>query len=1059
MHASLDPLRRVVAMRCRVASVALVASLLTFGLHARVAAAPAAGPTQPGGGYGTVTGRVQSAITEQSLNNARVTIAGTDLVTFTDEAGFFRFAQVPGGPVALHVFHSGFEPHEVPLDVLPGAVAHREVSLRTSTDARVADGVVKLDAFTVQASRETNAEAIAVNEQRFSPNIKSVVAADAFGEIAQGNIGEFIKYLPGIGADFADPNIISITVRGLDSNFTQVTSDGAQLASAHTGGSTRVFQFDQVSLNNVARVELTKVPAPSDPADSLGGVVNLVSKSAFEHKQAQLNYRVFVTGREGNLSLRRLPDPHDGRRHRVLPNADFTYTLPVNQRFGLVVAGLTANSFDERRVAARTYNTSLAGSGASVEKPFLQTFTLQDAPRFIYRTSGSLKADWRVTPDSVLSANLEHSGFRQYLGMNQLVVNTGNLATPAGGGQPLSFGPDFTRGATGRGALSLNGQFYNIRGATDRGALRYRLDNGRWQIRAGVSRSESDARFTDTADGHFYNTTTQLWGAPGFVGSAFSVNFLEVGDTGPRVIDIRDAQNNPVDVARLGSYRLTAGASLPRDVVDEVSTMDANVRRRIQRWEFPLTVGLGAAERTQKRDTRMQNASWTYNGPDGNPATNDSPVAYQLDAPTARGDLFGFNNLPWISNTKAFKAWQSEPRLFTQTAAQEVAAETYRINNSEAFEETVTAAYFESDARLFRSRLRVLAGVRYEKTVGKGQGALSEPTGVYRRDPDGSLAHDSRGNLVRKPEAGAPGSMQELTQTLFERAARAKRSYHGYYPSLHLTWNVTGNFVARVAYAKTYGRPNFNQIIPNATINDFDVENTESAGILGTISLRNPGLRPWSAHNSDVSVEYYTDHGGVFSAGAYYKDIDGFFMRRIKVATADDVAALALDPRYIGYQINTTYNLGRGHTTGVELSARQSLAMLGKWGRWFDVFANTTLFEDISDCHGEMVNAGATFRKKPVTVQAKVNYRGETRDAATTAMGPDAYQYEGARTTVDVNLIWILSRRLSLFASSSNALNDHPTADRRGSLTPDYAKRFREQRFGALYSLGIRGTF
>lgn len=1048
------------------AALALAASGgLSLPSFATQAASPAPGLAAGAsvrGARGTVTGRVQNVVTGQYLNNARVAVAGTELVAFTDESGMFRLTNVPAGPIVLRVFYTGLEAQEIPVQVPTGGSIDQEINLRTAAAyGPVAEKIVSLDAFTVMASRETNAEAIAVNEQRFAPNIKSVVAADSFGEISQGNIGEFIKYLPGISADFADPNIISITVRGLDSNLTQVTSDGAQMASAHTGGSTRVFQFDQVSLNNVSRVELTKVPTPADPADSLGGIVNLVSKSAFERKQAQLDYRGFFTGRKGNLSLGKQPDTHDGRSYRVLPNADFTYSLPVNNRFGVVVSGLSANSFDERYVAARTYTTNLASSGATVSRPFLQTFTLQDAPRFIYRTSGSLKADWRVTPNSVLSVNYEHSAFKEFFGMNQLVVNTGGNAVPTAGGQPLTFGPDFTRGATGRGALSLNGQFFNIRGATDLGGVRYRFDDGRWQIKAGASASASKTRFTDTEDGHFYNMTTQLFGAAGFVGSLFSVNYQDIGNTGPRTIDIRDAQNSPVDMAKISNYRLTAAASLPRDVSDQVQTMDFGIRRRTDKLSFPFAVEIGAAGRTQKRDTRMQNGSWTYNGPDGNAATNDPASPYQADVLYATQENgFGFKNIPWVSNTKAYRAWQRDPKLFTQTVAQQVAAESYRIDNSEAFEETVTAGYFEAEARLFRSRLRVLTGVRYERTVGKGQGALSEPTGVYRRDPDGSFAHDARGNLIRKPEAGATGSMEELRLTLFERAARAKRSYDGYYPSVHLTYNINANFVARLAYARTYGRPNFNQIIPNATINDNDVEgSSDPSAPLGSISVRNPALRPWTADNYDLSLEYYTDQGGLYSVGVYRKDIDGFFQRRIKIATAADLAELDMDTRYVGYQLNTTYNLGKGRTSGIELSARQSLGMLGAWGRRFDVFANTTLLEDISSFHGKNINAGLTFRLKPVTVQTKVNYRGETRGAAVAAMGPDAYQYEGARTTVDVNLVYTLTARLSLFASSSNALSDDPSADRRGSQTPEYARRFREQMFGALYSLGIRGTF
>jgi TonB-dependent receptor len=1000
-----------------------------------------------------ITGRVANA-NGQYLENAQIAVKNTTLQVFTDASGTYRLTDVPSGSVILQVLYTGLETREITVAVPAGGAIAQDIEL----SERVNGQPLKLDPYTITASREMSVAALAVNEQRFAPNIKNVVAADAFGDISQGNVGEFIKYLPSISADFADPNVISVQVRGLPSNLTQVTSDGSQLASAHTGGSTRVFQFDQVSINNLSRVELTKVPTPADPADSLGGIINLVSKSAFERKKAQFNYRIYLNGRQGNLTASRLPDPLDKKRYRVLPNADFTYTVPVNDRFGLVLSGISANSYDERHVAARVYNTSLANSGASVAKPFFQSFILQDAPRFIYRDSLSLKGEWRATPNSVLSVSFEHSGFLEYFGMNQLTANSGGNALPTAGGQPLTFGPDFTRGATGRGTLVLDGQYFDIRGATDSGNVRYRFDNGTWQIKASASQSKSTTRFDDTEDGHFYSMTTQLSAAPGFIGSPFTVNFLGITHEGPRPLEIRDAQNQAVDITAPKNYQLATASSLPRDVIDEVQTMNLSIRRRINRLAFPLALEGGAAQRTQKRDTRLQSATWTYNGPDGNPATVDPATPYLTGITADSRDAgYGFLNIPWVSNTKAYAAWKSNPALFTQTLAQQVAAETFRIGRSEAFQETVSAGYLELEARFLRNRLRVLGGVRYEKTVGKGQGPLSEPMGIYVRAADGSFAHDSRGALIRKPEAGAVGSLDQLRLTLFERAARARRSYDGYYPSLHLTYNIASSLQARLAYAKTYGRPNFNQIIPNATINDFDTAN--AAGVLGTINVRNPALRPWSAHNYDLSIEHYTNNGGVYSVGVYQKDLDGFFEQRVRVATAEDLTALDLEPRYVGYQLTTTYNLGKGHASGWEFNARQSLDVLGRWGRWFDVFGNTTLYKEISGLRGKTINAGVTFRLRPITLETKVNYRGETRRAAVAALGPDAYEFEGARTTVDLNLTYSLSARLSVFLSSSNALDDRPSADRRGSQTPEYARRFREQQYGALYSLGVRGTF
>ena len=51
-----------------------------------------------------------------------------------------------------------------------------------------------------------------MNEQRFSPNMKSVVATDAYGPMANHNVGEFLKWLPGVGVEYFANNITGNTV-------------------------------------------------------------------------------------------------------------------------------------------------------------------------------------------------------------------------------------------------------------------------------------------------------------------------------------------------------------------------------------------------------------------------------------------------------------------------------------------------------------------------------------------------------------------------------------------------------------------------------------------------------------------------------------------------------------------------------------------------------------------------------------------------------------------------------------------------------------------------------
>src|SRR5690606_1484362 len=143
----------------------------------------------------------------------------------------------------------------------------------------------------------------------------------------------------------------------------------------------------------------------------------------------------------------------------------------------------------------------------------------------------------------------------------------------------------------------------------------------------------------------------------------------------------------------------------------------------------------------------------------------------------------------------------------------------------------------------------------------------------------------------RRPEAGAVGSAEQVIVTYTERGAISRRSYQGYYPSAHFTYKLKDDVLLRVAYAKTYGRPPFTSIIPRTIINEVDwgEEEPDPDAAGGTLSVRNGALKPWSADNFDLSVEYYTPTGGVLSGGVFLKDIKDFFGNAARLATLADL--------------------------------------------------------------------------------------------------------------------------------------------------------------------------
>jgi len=264
----------------------LVAALLfAFGLAASASAQAA--------GTGEIKGRVQNIGNAKYLENVRLTVDGTNREAYTDQSGEYRLADVPAGEVKVRALYTGLDVEVKTVAVTAGQVTTLDFDL-TSRERYGEPGTVKLNAFVVQSNREYEGNALATNQQRFAPNLKVVVAADAYGNINEGNPGEFLKYLPGISVDYVAADVRTVSVRGFASNFTNVSWDGMRLTSSASGANNRIFEFEQVSINNVSRTEVVKVPMPENPADSLGGNINFISKSAFERKGAQFNYRLYL---------------------------------------------------------------------------------------------------------------------------------------------------------------------------------------------------------------------------------------------------------------------------------------------------------------------------------------------------------------------------------------------------------------------------------------------------------------------------------------------------------------------------------------------------------------------------------------------------------------------------------------------------------------------------------------------------------------------------------------------------------------------------------------------
>lgn len=982
---------------------------------------------------GSISGRVLNAGSGKYLTNTRVTVRGTEIQAFTDEYGAYRLNGVPAGEAQVEFFYSGIAPQTVAIAVAAGQAVTHDVSLGAASP----DDAVVLDTFSVKARRETNIAAIATNEQRFAPNIKTVIETDAFGDIAEGNVGEFLKFLPGVSVDYVAADVRTVSVRGFGAQYSSVSVDGFRMASASSGSSSRTFEFEQVSINNAARIEVSKVPTPSMPADALGGAVNLISKNSFEREGAQLNYRVYLnTNSEDALETSKSPGPGRKKSFKTLPGFDFDYTLPVSKNLGFVITGLSSNQFNEQH---RTENAWVFNQyGATVANPMLRNYVMQDGPKNSYRDSISAKMDWRISDNSSMWVGYQFNYYKSFFGNRNISWDTGSNSAPnPSSGVARTWGEDFTEGATGRGSVRHNGSFRDKLGATNALLAKYRYNANGWEIDAGAGASASRTWYRDGGRGHFSGVRTTLNGVS-------RVAFSDLDEERPGVIRALNAAGQEIDYNLIGNYTVNEGRITPVDADDQFRNLHLNVKRELD-LPFRASLKAGVDFRQQLRDIRRWDTSWRFNGADGIFGSGDENAGAYHDDKYGVYSAWGHDNIQWPNWYSLWDLFESNPNSFTQTADQARNAERFRIQNSYEMEETVTSAYLQADARFLQNRLNITTGVRFERTEDDGRGSFTPTVGR---------------------------TLAEVQATWVERGLAVNESYDGFYPSLHVSYNITDNLIARAAYASTMGRPDFANVLPLVRVNPDATEGDDGDGVLParSIEYNNTALKPWEADNFDLSLEYYFKNGGLISVGAFRKDIEGFFGSITRSATLEDLDRLGLDPSYVGFDITTTINADdSSRISGVEMNFRQPLDFIPGIGQHLDFFFNATkinLAGSQADFNGfieETANTGITFRRKPLTLRLNANYRGRQIRAAQTGSAYGAangfQEYYADRVTIDVNGEYEFSKRIKVFANVRNLFNVAQDLERYSDVSPDYTRLFRREKFGAQITVGMKGTW
>ena len=999
-------------------------------------------------GSGVVEGRVLHVAAGSYLAQARVKAEGTALEAFTNDIGEYRLAGLPAGPVTLVVSFADMQVETARVIVLAGQIARQDFSLqiagpRAATPATTREGAVLLDAFSV-SERAMSAQAAALQEQKTAPNIKNVVTFEEFGELGEGNPGEFLKYVPGveIGLNPVVPG--NANIRGMPGSGTLMMLDGMESASTAADG--RGADLVGANIGNIDRIEVTKVPTPDIPANAVGGMINIIPKSNLGLKRRVLTYNVFGTHTTID-TLRRLGSHlgeglgtayKDEGRSLTQPGFDLTYMHPVNDSLAVSFSAGYSNRVEVRDFLNATWNLVNVSQTASQKNPIV-------VPR--ERRLLSASADFRPSARHRFTLRAQYTDDKAFAQLPTYAFAYGTLA---------SFGPDFSQGsAAANGSVTQNVQHYNQIRQTVSGRLGYQFTGDTWRasVNVGLSRAQFNTRTLE--DGIFRTLQAQL---TGLVIRADNIRGMH--EQVPPTITARNAAGAAVDTSNIGLYTLTqaTGGTIP--LKSKQQSLKADLARDL-RLVVPVTFKTGLAYDRVERDIRNQTWTYTINPPAS--AGGRLVGNYDLVDPlfSSRWTFKDGSKVQWLESRKAFQLFRSHPEYFQLN---EAAAHTSGVTGSKLLEEAISAAFVRADVKFFQNRLWLAGGVRYERTDDEGTGPLNDPNAIYQKNADGTLVRGANGRPV--PIAG---TALQLAQLQFrERGSSGKSNYDGFYPSLNSSYALLPDLLVRAAYARTIGRPDITAIVPGVTITD--IASTTANPVINEV---NTGLQPWHANNWDLSLESYNLKGATIAVSLFRKDVTDFFTSTQRDTTQADLDRYGLGPEYFGYDLVTTANSAESASIrGIELSWRQSLrpfAFVPEWAKGFQVYANTTRLNiggagqnSFLPFRPRLFNYGVSYTQRKALVRVNVAQQGAQRTAlvaanATTPTG--TYQYIPIRIITDVSFEYRFTKGLALYGSARNLFQNPRKQFRSGPDTPAWARAIRYDYYGALLTFGVKGTY
>ena len=712
--------------------------------------------------------------------------------------------------------------------------------------------------------------------KRMDGGVVDAITAEDIGAFPDTNLAEALQRVTGVSIDRNRGEGQYVTVRGFGPQFNLVTLNGRQMPTAGGGGANsasgagvnRSFDFANLAVEGISRVEVYKSGKANVPTGGIGSTINIVTTRPLESP-----------GFKGTVSVSGMHDTSTEDGDDLTPEVSMLFSNTfLDDTVGIALSAVrqernngaaTASIGGWRSFTGDTDNCWCSARPSEWGGIPYDLTTQQNRPtdpdqRYSVpqntgyefaewdrvRTNGQLTLQW--APSETITATVDYTysevelerTFTNYsawynFGGQETSWDGADNASPLVYAEFNGGGGDFAMGAGSDAVLTENNSigFNLVWDATDQLSLMFDYHNSDAELRPN-SRFGTSALLSVAAFSRDKTTT-----------------YFDRGELPVLSLDLSNPLT-PDDMIVTGSV-----------FANDYALMEIEQARFEGNYEFDtdgivksIDFGVQMTEvNNRSAGSVVQRDAWggvTQPGAIADLMTEVS-AAGRFDEVSGGNDpdltttYYSYNMAALIERTEALMA-SGDAVTFTVPDMGDCgtglcASSNYNVDRRTTEEQLAAFAQLNLGFDLGYMPVDIRLGLRYEET-----------------DVDSSALAPlySRVDWVGGNEFSAVPSTTDFTQL--------SGSYDNLLPNMDIRVGVTEDIVVRASYSTTMSRPNYADIQGGQTIDQL----LRIDG--GNGSRGNPNLLPLESDNLDLSFEWYYDEASYFSIGYFHKDVTNF---------------------------------------------------------------------------------------------------------------------------------------------------------------------------------------